>query len=305
MSIPLALYLHIPFCAVRCAYCDFNTYAGLERLYEPYAAALIGEIRRTGAERVRPAVCTIFIGGGTPTVLPPTLLADVLDACREAFDVAEDAEITSEANPGTVDQAHFTALAAMGVNRLSMGVQSFDDGELAWLGRIHSADEAETAFHAARRAGFANINLDFIFGLPGQDPTTWARTLARAIDLAPEHLSLYSLTVEPGTPLFEQARRGAIAQPDDDLAADLYDLACDALAAGGYEQYEISNWARRRNQAIRDQESGVRRCRPTAKPTTHAVQFPVSSFQFPVPSQPRLLAQRTVPRLRRGRAQLR
>ena len=241
---PLALYLHIPFCAVRCAYCDFNTYAGLERLYEPYAAALIREIRRAGDERDRPAVRTIFVGGGTPTVLPPTLLADVLDACREAFDVASDAEITSEANPGTVDQAHFTALAGMGVNRLSMGVQSFDDAELAWLDRIHSAAEAETAFHAARAAGFANINLDFIFGLPGQDPATWTRTLARAIDLAPEHLSLYSLTVEPGTPLFEQARRGVIAEPDDDLAADLYALACDALAAGGYAQYEISNWAR-------------------------------------------------------------
>ena len=114
MSIPLALYLHIPFCAVRCAYCDFNTYAGLERLYEPYAAALIREIRRAGAERGRLAVRTIFIGGGTPTVLPPTLLADVLDVCREAFDVASDAEITSEANPGTVDQAHFAALAAHG-----------------------------------------------------------------------------------------------------------------------------------------------------------------------------------------------
>jgi oxygen-independent coproporphyrinogen III oxidase len=241
---PLALYLHIPFCAVRCAYCDFNTYAGLERLYDPYATALIREIRRAGDERGRPAVRTIFIGGGTPTVLPPTLLAGVLDACREGFDVATDAEITSEANPGTVDQAHFTALAAMGVNRLSMGVQSFDDAELAWLDRIHSAGEAVAAFHAARAASFTNINLDFIFGLPGQAPATWARTLARAIDLAPEHLSLYSLTVEPGTPLFDQARRGAIAEPDDDLAADLYASACDALAAGGYAQYEISNWAR-------------------------------------------------------------
>ncbi len=231
MNIPLALYIHVPFCAVRCAYCDFNTYAGLERLYETYTAALIGEIRRAGVERGRPAVRTIFIGGGTPTVLPPELLARVLDACREAFNVAADAEITSEANPGTVDQAHFAALAALGVNRLSMGVQSFDDGELTWLGRIHSAAEAETAFHAARRAGFANINLDFIFGLPGQAPATWARTLARAISLAPEHLSLYSLTVEAGTPLFDQARRGAIAEPDDDLAADLYDLS--ARRAGG------------------------------------------------------------------------
>ena len=183
-----------------------------------------------------------------------------------------DAEITSEANPGTVDQAHFAALAGMGVNRLSMGVQSFDDAELAWLGRIHGAEEAVAAFHAARAAGFANINLDFIFGLPGQDPATWTRTLARAIDLAPEHLSLYSLTVEPGTPLFEQARRGVIAEPDDDLAADLYALACDALAAGGYAQYEISNWARRRNQ-----ESGRNR----SQNSSESLQPP--SFVLPVP----------------------
>ena len=162
----------------------------MERLYEPYAAALIREIRRAGDERGRPAVRTIFIGGGTPTVLPPTLLADVLDACREAFDLASDAEITSEANPGTVDQAHFTALAGMGVNRLSMGVQSFDDAELAWLDRIHSAGEAVAAFHAARAASFTNINLDFIFGLPGQAPatgrapwrgrSTWRRSTSRS-----------------------------------------------------------------------------------------------------------------------------
>jgi oxygen-independent coproporphyrinogen III oxidase len=261
---PLALYLHIPFCAVRCAYCDFNTYAGLERLYEPYAAALIREIRRAGDERGRPAVRTIFVGGGTPTVLPVALLADVLDACREAFDVASDAELTSEANPGTVDQAHFAALAGMGVNRLSMGVQSFDDAELAWLGRIHSTEEAVAAFHAARAAGFGNINLDFIFGLPGQDPAAWTRTLARAIDLAPEHLSLYSLTVEPGTPLFDQARRGAIAEPDDDLAADLYALACDALAVGGYEQYEISNWARTDERRTTNDEYPASVLRPSS-----------------------------------------
>ena len=142
----------------------------------------------------------------------------------------------------------------------------------------------------ARAAGFANINLDFIFGLPDQDPATWARTLARAIDLAPEHLSLYSLTVEPGTPLFDQARRGVIAEPDDDLAADLYALACDALAAGGYAQYEISNWARTDERRTTNDESSS--LRP-------------SSFVLRLSSQPRLLAQRAVPRLRRGGAQLR
>ena len=211
---PLALYLHIPFCAARCAYCDFNTYAGLERLFAPFTGALVAEIRRAGETRGRPPAHTLFIGGGTPTVLPPELLARSLDACREAFDLAPAAEITSEANPGTVDQAHFAALRGMGVNRLSMGVQSFDDAELRWLGRIHSADEAEAAFRAARQAGFANINLDFIFGLPGQEPATWLATLARAIALQPEHLSLYSLTVEHGTPLAGrvQPRPGATAR---------------------------------------------------------------------------------------------
>ena len=167
----------------------------------------------------------------------------------------------------------------MGVNRLSMGVQSFDDAELAWLGRIHSADEADAAFHAARAAGFANINLDFIFGLPDQDPATWARTLARAIDLAPEHLSLYSLTVEPGTPLFEQARRGVIAEPDDDLAADLYALACDALAAGGYAQYEISNWARgiRRIRRIRPESTRSQRSLRPIRPFVHSSVATTSS----------------------------
>jgi oxygen-independent coproporphyrinogen-3 oxidase len=275
MTSSLALYLHIPFCAVRCGYCDFNTCAGLEGLFERYTAALIQEIRGAGVARGRPAVCSIFIGGGTPTVLPPALLAAALDACCEAFDVDRDAEITSEANPGTVDQAHFAALRRMGVNRLSMGVQSFDDAELRWLGRIHNAAEAEAAFRAARAAGFANINLDFIFGLPGQDPATWARTLARAIDLAPEHLSLYSLTVEPGTPLAEQVTRGLAAEPDDDLSADLYLAAGEMLAAGGYEQYEISNWARLSRGAEEPRSGGapLHPCTPAPLPSGQSLGY--------------------------------
>ena len=185
-----------------------------------------------------------FVGGGTPTVLPRDLLEQVLRACRDAFDIMEDAEITSEANPGTADAPLFAALHGMGVNRLSMGVQSFDDAELRWLGRIHGADEAVAAYHAARGAGFENINLDFMFGLPGQSTETWLRTLDRAIDLSPEHLSLYGLTVEHGTPLYDQVRRGLQAPPDDDHAADFYLLAADRLTAAGYQQYEISNWSR-------------------------------------------------------------
>ena len=242
---PLALYLHIPFCAVRCHYCDFNTYAGLDGMFEEYAAALVAEIRGAGAARRHPPASTVFLGGGTPTVLSPPLLASALDACRASFAVAPDAEITSEANPGTADAEVFAALRDMGVNRLSMGAQSFDDAELKWLGRIHDAAEAEAAFAAARRAGFANINLDFMFGLPGQQTSTWRNTLDRAVALGPEHISLYSLTVEHGTPLYDAVRRGRQPPPDDDVAADFYLLASDLLSKAGYEHYEISNWSRR------------------------------------------------------------
>jgi oxygen-independent coproporphyrinogen-3 oxidase len=244
MSLPLALYVHVPFCAVRCHYCDFNTYARLDALFEPYVHALIEEISLAGARGGRPPVRTIFIGGGTPTVLPHQLLEHVLQACRDSFAVAPDAEITSEANPGTADTELFAALVAMGVNRLSMGVQVFDDAELRWLGRMHTAAEAEAAYESARRAGFANINLDFMFGLPSQSEKTWLGTLARATSLAPDHISLYSLTVEHGTPLYDAVRRGLQEPPDDDLAADFYRAASEHLANARYEQYEISNWGR-------------------------------------------------------------
>lgn len=240
----LSLYLHIPFCQRKCPYCDFNTYAGLNRLFEPFTAALVREIAEAGAARGRPPVRTLFLGGGTPTVLPAELLAQIVDACRAAFDLLPDAEITSEANPGTVDASRFAALRELGINRLSMGVQSFDRAELAFLGRIHSAGEAVTALEAARAAGFTNINLDFIYGLPDQSPATWRRTLEQAIALAPEHLSLYSLTIEEGTPFGEWAAAGRLAQPSPDLAADLYEIADELLSDAGFVQYEISNWAK-------------------------------------------------------------
>ena len=242
---PLSLYLHIPFCARKCPYCDFNTYAGLETLFDPLVASLAREIRAAGAGRARPAVHTIFLGGGTPTVLSAGQLARLFAACFQAFTVLPGAEITSEANPGTVDRGRFADLRSLGVNRLSMGVQSFADDELAFLGRIHSAEEAEAAFAHARAAGFDNINLDFIFGLPQQQLAAWQATLQRALALAPEHLSLYSLIVEEGTPLANWVTSGRVPAPDEDLAADLYEMAQARLAAAGFQQYEISNWARR------------------------------------------------------------
>lgn len=240
----LSLYVHIPFCLRKCPYCDFNTYAGLSALYQPLTAALVSEIERAGEAHDHPRVHTIFLGGGTPTVLSAEQLAAILTACDRAFTIDGAAEISSEANPGAVDQARFTTLRALGVNRLSLGVQSFQPAELAFLGRIHSAADAVTALRAARTAGFDNINLDFMFGLPGQTLDSWHATLDQALALGPEHLSLYSLIVEDHTPLADWVTSGRVVMPDEDLAADQFEAAQQRLAAAGYVHYEISNWAR-------------------------------------------------------------
>jgi oxygen-independent coproporphyrinogen-3 oxidase len=235
-----SLYLHIPFCQRKCAYCDFNSYPGQEGLFDDYVTGLAREMEMAGPAGVQ----TVYIGGGTPTVLPLSLLARLLAGVRRAFQVEAGAELSIEANPGTVDAAGLAGLRALGLNRLSLGVQSFDDGELQVLGRIHTAAEAERALAAARRAGFDNVNLDLIYGLPGQALATWERTLARALALQPDHLSLYALSVEEGTPLAASLACGDLPQPDADLAADMYELAERTLQAAGYLHYEISNWAR-------------------------------------------------------------
>jgi oxygen-independent coproporphyrinogen-3 oxidase len=244
VSDSLSLYIHIPFCDHRCAYCDFNAYAGLDSLMPRYVAALAAEIA-AWAQLLGPRpLATVFFGGGTPSLLPLPLLARVVDAVRAAFPVLADAEWSLEANPGTVDAVSLRGLRALGINRLSLGVQSFDDAELRRLDRIHDAATAEAAYHAARAAGFANVNLDLMFGLAGQDLASWERTLRRALALQPEHLSLYALTVEEGTPLAHQVARGLAPEPDPDLQAAMYAHAQALLATAGYEQYEISNWAR-------------------------------------------------------------
>lgn len=244
----ISLYLHVPFCHTRCHYCDFNTYAGMLGHRESYVDALAQEIRLAGIRARRddgtPRRCrTIFFGGGTPSLLTPEQVDGLLTAAHEAFAVDDDAEITLEANPGTLEYTRLDALHAIGVNRLSMGAQSFDADLLRWMGRIHSPAEIETAFASARQAGFTNINLDFIFALPGQSMTTWTETLERAVALGPEHLSLYSLIVEEGTPLYSWVREGRVQPADEDTAADMYEDAIARLAAAGYQQYEISNWA--------------------------------------------------------------
>jgi oxygen-independent coproporphyrinogen-3 oxidase len=244
----VSLYLHVPFCHAKCHYCDFNSYAGMLGQREAYVDALAREIRLAGQRARRadgtPRRCrTIFFGGGTPSLLTAAQVEGLLREARTAFAIDADAEITLEANPGTLEYGRLDALRATGVNRLSMGAQSFDAGLLRWMGRIHSPEEIETAFAAARQAGFTSINLDFIFALPNQSLSTWADTLERALMLGPEHLSLYSLIVEEGTPLFSWVRDGRVIPADDDTAADMYEHAMERLARAGYGQYEISNWA--------------------------------------------------------------
>lgn len=236
------LYLHIPFCRVRCTYCHFNTYTGLEDLYQSYAEALAKEIRLMGRHRGRPPVKTIFLGGGTPTVLSIVQLALILRACQETFTIAPAAEITIEANPCTLDIPYLRALHRLGINRLSFGAQSFNPQELALMGRDHTADAIGETVVAARQAGFTNLSFDLIYGLPTQTLETWQQSVSQAIALNTEHLSLYGLTIDSGTALRASVQRGDLPEPDPDLAADMYDLADDLLRDAGYQQYEISNW---------------------------------------------------------------
>lgn len=243
-SQPFGLYIHVPFCERKCPYCDFNTYAGLGGLFERTVEALRTELSVWGERLAGRRVTSVFVGGGTPTVLSHAQLSRLVKAVRTDFALSADCEISVEANPGTVDREKFRLLHDLGVNRLSMGVQSFQAEELAFLGRIHGVEDATAAFEAARAAGFENVNLDFIFGLPHQRTANWEDTLARALSLQPEHLSLYSLIVEPGTPLQRWVETGKVDEPDDDDAGELYELALERLAARGYAQYEVSNWAK-------------------------------------------------------------
>ena len=240
----LALYVHIPFCETKCPYCDFNTYAGIEHMIPAYIEALAAEIERWGVTLGRPAVTTLFLGGGTPSYIPAPELETVLAAVRRAFEIVPGAESTMEANPGDLLGDAPMSLSRLGFNRLSVGAQSLDDGLLSLLGRRHTAQEVQDAFHAVRRAGFDNVNLDLMYGLPHQSMAQWRETLDGAMALAPEHLSLYCLTLEEGTPMKQQVGLGALPEPDGDLAADMYLLAEETLEREGYRHYEISNWAR-------------------------------------------------------------
>lgn len=240
------VYLHIPFCKSRCSYCDFATDVLREpRSVDRYVDALASEIERFHSKNAhRVGIDTIYLGGGTPSLLEPGQVARVLGAVRRAFDLSNGAEITLEMNPATVSAESLAGYRAVGVNRASFGVQTFNDRDLKLLARGHDANDARETYRLLREAGFENISFDLIAGLPGQALDDWERNLSEALAMGPEHLSLYLLEIHQGTPLAEQLRSGRRPMPDEDTAAEMYETLLDRTAATGYEQYEISNFAR-------------------------------------------------------------
>lgn len=250
MTPPYSLYFHIPFCTHRCAYCDFNTYAGQEALIPSYVDALCREIDYAGpqfqshyGDGGQRKIHTIFFGGGTPSLLSPDDFGSIFAAIRRNFPLTDDAEITIEANPGTVSYGNLLELRRIGINRISYGVQSANSEELRMLERAHDFFDVIDAVTSARKAGFDNLNLDLIYGLPEQTLQTWQTTVKRILDLHPEHISAYALTLEHGTPFGRWSAKGLLPLPDPDLAAEMYEWLCGILEANGFIQYEISNWA--------------------------------------------------------------
>ncbi|MDP8978045.1 MAG: radical SAM family heme chaperone HemW, partial [Actinomycetota bacterium] len=251
------LYLHVPFCRHRCGYCDFNTYAGLDEQIPRYVAALRADLVRvaaggphavaplgSGAGRAWPVFTSVFVGGGTPTLLPPADLAGLVWLARRVLPVAGDAEVTVEANPETVTVDSLAVLADVGVNRVSIGAQSFAPRVLAFLDRRHDPEAPLRAVEAARSAGIARLSLDLIYGAPAEDDADWRDALDAAVGAGVGHVSAYALTVEPDTPYARRVRAGAQAAPDDDVQAARMAVADERLAGAGLERYEISNWAR-------------------------------------------------------------
>ena len=248
----LELYLHIPFCARKCAYCDFLSFAVPERAYYVYVEKLIEELHSQSRVFGEYQVTSVFIGGGTPSLLPPELMEGLLGVLQGCFTILPEAEITIEANPGTLTMEKLETYLEGGVNRLSIGLQSGDDTELKMLGRIHSYDEFLKSYQRARQAGFTNINVDLMSGLPGQTLLSWRNTLRKIMMLKPEHISAYSLILEEGTPFFERyaSRPGGESPPHlrsaeyEETDREMYYLTRELLADQGYERYEISNYAK-------------------------------------------------------------
>ncbi|SNS79901.1 radical SAM family heme chaperone HemW [Sphingopyxis indica] len=243
MAEPLALYVHWPFCVSKCPYCDFNSHVRESVDQAAWREALLADLRHEAAQLPGRAVSSIFFGGGTPSLMPPATVAAVITEADALWGLAEDCEITLEANPNSVEVANFAALASAGVNRVSIGVQSFDAEALGFLGRAHSDDEARRAI-AAAQAHFARVSFDLIYARPGQPVGAWEAELAEALAFGTGHLSLYQLTIEPGTRFATLAAKGALTIPDGDAAADLFDATQALTRAAGLPRYEVSNHAR-------------------------------------------------------------
>ena len=248
------MYVHYPFCSVRCPYCDFAVDVREEIPHSRYADAVIAELNARAGWFAGGRLRSIYFGGGTPGLWPAAEIGRVIAAVRGSFEAGPDPlEITVEANPGEMDVDRFAALAAVGVNRISLGVQAFDDGLLVRLGRNHAAAAAPAALTAARQAGIRNVSCDLMFGLPGQTMTAWQRSVEALIALEPEHVSAYALTVERGTAFHALDRRGQLERPDDDATAAMFSWADRTLAVAGYEHYEVSSYARAGLRAVHNQ----------------------------------------------------
>ena len=242
-----SLYIHIPFCLSKCHYCSFSSCAGSKDLYGPYVAALVQELKTLPATG-RPGLDSLFVGGGTPTCLPSELLQGIIHSAVDLFEKILGAEISVEANPGTVDVRYLKSMRKAGVNRLSLGVQSFDNRQLKLIGRIHNEQEACSAIKATRMAGFDNINLDLMYGLPGQSPASWRESLEKGLSFRPEHLSLYQLTVEADTPFYALLQNNSLSLPSEDEIEEMDNITKQLCISSGLQQYEISNYANEGNQ---------------------------------------------------------
>lgn len=240
----LGLYLHIPFCRRKCPYCDFFSVVGRDVQLQSYPGLLLSHLTWAAGHGWQGPVGTVYFGGGTPSLLEPRAVGKIVETIVCRFGLSADAEITLEANPGTVTPASLAGYRAAGINRLSLGLQSLDPGQLATLGRLHGRDEGVQAVTRARRAGFANLSLDLIFALPGQTLSALDDELTRYLDLAPEHLSCYGLTAEPGTPFQQRVQAGNLLLPDEGFYADAFLLLDERLTAAGFDHYEIANYAR-------------------------------------------------------------
>ena len=246
MNNKLGLYIHIPFCERKCNYCSFLSFPLGENTRREYVDVLIEEIKNNGKVLGNDFVVdTVFIGGGTPSLLEPELIGKILDTVREYFNLDSDVEITMESNPNSLDELKLMRYRKYGINRLSIGIQSFDDKVLKTLGRVHNSYQAVKAYYAARNAGFENINIDLMFGIPGQNEAVWHETMEKAIELNPDHISFYSLQIEEGTPFYNDYKNEKLPFVENSLMDNMYNMAVKRFKDAGYVHYEISNTSKK------------------------------------------------------------